>query len=185
MKTACWTVPWTIRQSVAHLWQVQVWTCLLGLSPLENLLFQFWTSACVPPNRVHRYIQDSSGLPIISTVVYSWLKPTVKQKLSRLSIPLILGNHFRVLFNKTVSFDTSFLACLSSSCVTSIWPWNFPMPVTALFAVLDQGNTAVWWYASLPSRQCRTSVIQIPLLIFHPYRLQLKIYQMALGLNRS
>ena len=25
----------------AHLWQVQVWTCLLGLSPLENLLFQF------------------------------------------------------------------------------------------------------------------------------------------------
>ena len=61
----------------------------------------------------------STGLPVSNVVVCSLLKPTARHSLSRLIISLICGNHFKVLFNNTVSLEISRLKFVSV-CANSL-----------------------------------------------------------------
>lgn len=61
----------------------------------------------------------SMGLPVSNVVVYSLLKPTARHNLSMLIISLICGNHFKVLFNNTVSCEISRLRFVSV-CANSL-----------------------------------------------------------------
>lgn len=58
----------------------------------------------------------SMGLPVCNVAVCSLLKPTARHNLSMLIMSLICGNHFKVLFNNTVSRKISRYI---NSCVAS------------------------------------------------------------------
>mgnify|MGYP003223672568 CR=1 FL=1 len=71
----------------------------------------------------------SMGLPVSNVAVCSLLKPTARHNLSMLIISLICGNHFKVLFNNTVSREISRLrfvsVCANSliyfCCISNSW----------------------------------------------------------------